>query len=246
MRDWSLQSVTVLAVSGLSARGWIQRISVLLGFVAAAFFIAGRRITTDPNATAPFGAIWDRAVLLSWVSALAVLGLVFVAGWRAYRTRFPLRRTFQAIDAIAFLATGGLVAVGLGVWKLGVAATATTPGAFAPPETVVVYALLAAVVGPAALRRLPVPGWIPGAIQTRVERRMTTAIVVGIGSALVLGWSAPVVTSRLRDDPLWKELIAWFALAGAALSLLYLAAIVIARLRRSADATESAGALLPV
>jgi patatin-related protein len=238
--------VPVLAVSGLSARRLIQRLSVLLGFVAAAFYIAARLITTDPNETAPFGAIWDPAVLLSWVSALGVLGLVFVPGWRAYRTRSVARRVVQALDSAAFLATGGLVAVSLGIWKLGVAATATTPGAFAPPHWVVVYALLAAVVGPAALRRLPVPGWIPSAIQTRVERRMSIAVVVGIGSALVFGWSVPVVAGRLQGDPLWKELIAWFAFAGAALSALYLVAIVIGRLRRRVGANEAAGALLPV
>jgi patatin-related protein len=238
--------VPILAVSGLSARRFVQRFAVLLGFVAAAFYIAARLITTDRSATAPFGAIWDPAVLLSWVSALAVLGLVFVPGWRAYRTRSWWRRTFQGIDAAAFLATGGLVAVGIGIWKLGVAKTATTPGAFAPPHWVVIYALLAAVIGPPALRWLPVPGWIPQRIQRGVERRLSIAVVVGIGSGLVFGWSLPVVARHLFGDPLWQELIAWFAFAGAGLCVLYLAAIVRASLRGSAGATESAGAVVPV
>jgi hypothetical protein len=238
--------VPVLAVSGLSARGLVQRVSVLLGFAAAAFYIAARVITTDPDATAPFGAIWDTSVLLSWVSALAVLGLVFVPGWRAYRTRSTSRRLFQALDAIAFLMTGGLVAVGLGIWKLGVASTATTPGAFSPPHWVVVYALVAAVVGPVALRRLPVPDWIPSAIQSRVERRMSTAVVVGVGAALVFGWSIDPVTSRLQGATVWREVIAWLALAGGALCLLYLAVMVISRARRGEDASQSAGAVLPV
>src|SRR5439155_11597610 len=59
--------VPILAVSGLSARGLVQRAAVLLGFVGAAFYITARLLTAAPGATAPFGAIWDRAVLLSWV-----------------------------------------------------------------------------------------------------------------------------------------------------------------------------------
>jgi hypothetical protein len=80
----AIARVPILPIAGVVSRTWwIRFFGVVVGFGAAAFYVAARLITTDAGKSAPLGSVWSPRVLLTWAAAVAVLAVAAVPGLRA-------------------------------------------------------------------------------------------------------------------------------------------------------------------
>jgi hypothetical protein len=80
----AIARVPLLPIAGVASKTWwIRFFGVVVGFGAAAFYVAARLITTDVGKSAPLGSVWSPRVLLTWAAAVAVLAVAAVPGLRA-------------------------------------------------------------------------------------------------------------------------------------------------------------------
>ena len=150
---------------------------------------------------------------------LTIAGVVFVPGWRAYWTRRWHRRLLEGLAA-AGIAVGAALPISLAFSQLSLAQTLTTPGgSFHPPGWVIRYALAAAVLGGAAVRYLPVPGWVPRLV---ARRTFTAVAVVGAAAGLLIAWSGPRVADNTFGSA-WQVIACSFAWLGILACTLYVA-----------------------
>jgi hypothetical protein len=153
--------VPFLPVTGIASRKLWERVGVVGLFAGAATYVALRLTTADPGAGAPLGSLWSPPVLLTWIAALTVVGVLLVPVLRVAKTdKKPRRWITQGAAALALVAAGLLVPAGLAAWrgKLGVAELLTTGGAEPVPSWLTWLALSVAVAGVPVLRLNPLPG----------------------------------------------------------------------------------------
>jgi hypothetical protein len=94
----SIARAPLLPVSGIASRHVWNRVGVLVAFAGAATYVAVRLTTTAKDEKAPLGSLWSVPVLLSWIAALGVAGVVLVPLLRAARTGSWKRRFTQRGD----------------------------------------------------------------------------------------------------------------------------------------------------
>jgi predicted acylesterase/phospholipase RssA len=110
-----------LPVAGTVARKWGIRAAVAVAFTAFAVWLGWRAVAVenlDARGVAP--AIEDLSlwtVVATLLAALGVLTTAAVAAWRAVRMRGWRARVFYGGGALALLATGGAVALGLAAFS---------------------------------------------------------------------------------------------------------------------------------
>jgi predicted acylesterase/phospholipase RssA len=220
----------LLAVSGSVAPSRFSRLTVILGFWAAAIYLASRVLSTGPGAELKFSSVWSLPSLTALVAALGALGVAGVPGLRAWRHVHILRNVLLA--GFLVLAAGGLAAA-LGIWKgdLDVERVLFAPGAETPPE----WALIAVLgtVGILSLARLPLPGpleWLGGPLD-RLRRGRSMRFLLIAAFAILAAFAGQTVVGAI-DDGLWQAVVAITALAAAPLG----AACAVALWRRTPTA----------
>jgi patatin-related protein len=206
----------LLPISGIASRHLWNRIGVLVGFAAAATYIAAR-LTTADHQPAPLGSLWSVPVLLSWIAALGVAGVVIVPLLRAARTRSWARRLTQG--GMALLLLTAILALPIALarieGKLHFAQIVATPGSFGLPL------ILAGIAFAVTLGGSPLVGlrFLPGAVAARLEpitEKLPMFIVIGVPAALVAvfssiklvevigtNWQAPAALSAFAAIPLF-------------------------------------------
>ena len=211
----------LLPLSGIASQTRWIRLAVVLGLVAAAFYIAARLVTSSGEA-APLGTLWSPPVWLYWIAILVVAGVVGVPALRAWRSQRTAWRIEQSLWALLLLAAGVGIAAALAKLEggLGFADLLVTPGA-EEPRAVVVWFALGVVLGLQLLRL----GWLPSQIvglADRVLRRLPVALLAAAAAATTLVWSGPELWDAFRDGETWQQAAACAAAASLPVGLLYL------------------------
>jgi predicted acylesterase/phospholipase RssA len=195
--------VPFLSVSGLTSQAWGKRLAAGVAYAAAAAYLTTRWLGIQ-NEETRLEAVTSLATIVLWIAVLAVLGLVAVPSWRAWRAEQGIRKVGQGAWAIALLVAGGLVAAGYAWWEFGTWETLTASTGPTPPEWMLWLVL--ATLGPAAylLRRIPSIGPARGPFGTTFDRLDTggalTALAVFVASAVLYGWSVATLWGDARDD----------------------------------------------
>ena len=222
--------VPFLSVSGLTSRAWGKRLAAGVAYAAAAAYLTTRWLGIQ-NEETKLEAVTSLATIVLWIAALAVLGLVAVPGWRAWRAKQAIRKLGQGAWAVALLVAGGLVAAGYAWSEFGTWETLTASTGPTPPEWMLWLVL--ATLGPATylLRRLPSIGPAPAPFGRTIDRLDTggavTALAVFAASAALYGWSIWTLWGDARDDDggTWQwvglALVALATLLGIAYALLH-------------------------
>ena len=226
--------VPFLAVAGVTAGGFLSRLAVLLAFIGGSAFLTARMVSAQADSTAPLGALWSPPVLATWLAAIAVASVALVPAWRAVRSDDPGRKLKQAFWAIALVLTGGAVAVGFGLWKLGFAEGITASGSDKPPGWLSGPMLAIAVSIAAVIRRLPLPSVVQVPLIRGVERAdltggVTALFVIAISIAAAI-WSLDPLWDAFGDGG-WHRAAVLFSAAGVLVAIPY---IFLTRWRRAA------------
>ena len=212
----ALQAVRalLLPVAGVVSRVPAYRFGVLAGFWAAATYLAVRLITTE-RVSAELGLLWSKPVLVAALALLAVLGVALVPLMRLLLGTRPARRIEEGVWALALLGTGGGVGVVFAVMEgdLGFAQVLVGPGAAAPPDWVLWWALV--VIAGLSAVRIPL-------IQDRLDPLLakpwsgltSLALVLSV-AGLVGGWSVGEALAAVADGPGWARITALLALGPA-------------------------------
>lgn len=206
-----------LSVAGMTARSALANLTVVMGFGAAAFYLAARIVTSDNNGRHPvmLGVIVSPPALAMGAALLVVAGVLAVPTWRAAR---GVRRLQQLLWAGALAAAGGLVAIVCGLATLGTAQTLTGSGGFNPGKYVLAFVFLAAGLGVLGVRQLK----FVDQLVEKFERTRTwaTSLIIIAASGLLLVWSAPHILHALNDRS-WHTAAAVAALASMPLLAVY-------------------------
>jgi predicted acylesterase/phospholipase RssA len=222
--------VPFLSVSGLTSQAWGKRLAAGVAYAAAAAYLTTRWLGIQSEETR-LEAVTSLATIVLWIAALAVLGLVAVPSWRAWRAKQGTRKLGQGAWAIALLVAGGLIAASYAWWEFGTWETLTASTGPTPPEWMLWLVL--ATLGPAAylVRRLPSVGPARVLFGRTINRLDTggalTAFAVFVASAVLCGWSVVTLLGDARDDDggIWQwvgvVLVALATLLGIAYALFH-------------------------
>jgi patatin-related protein len=206
----------LLPIAGVSSRSWWNRLGVVVGFAAAATFLAARLLQADPRLPAEISGLRSWSFLLTLLALAAVLGVVLVPFVRALRGSRPrrLRQLFWlGLLVLAFAPFVALANVRVIEGPLTLGQLLAAPGAPAVPGWLV-GVVATVVLGLPLLQGIG----LPGAVRARLERRLgrpwggwlSLALLVAAAVGL-LRYSLPPVFSALGDG--WHESVA----AGSAL-----------------------------
>lgn len=204
----------LLSIAGTVASGWIYRLTVAVGFWAAALFLTSRIVTTAGGATLTFETIWTTETLTALVALLGAVGVTMVPGLRAWRNVQPVRNLFYVV---ALLATAGGLAALLSITSgdLDLERVLFAPDADTPESSWVLLAPLFAL-GIVSASSLPLPTWtehlspVLKFFATGVP--MCLLMIVGFGIPGV--YAAGVLLDNLGDGA-WQTVAAGLALLGA-------------------------------
>jgi hypothetical protein len=192
----------------------VRRAAVGIGFVAAAWYLASRLVTTVPSGpkhNPEVNLIWSRPVLVSIVAVLAVVGVASVPLFRALRDRKRLRNGALLLSILITAgAFGAVVAVIRG--DLDAADLVLAPKSAEPPNLVLSLAILA-TLGIAAARLPPVFRRITNMLE-RPWSAITLVALIGVAAALIWFTASPL-WDALSASPWWKPVTAALALFGA-------------------------------
>lgn len=221
---YSLRAVLFPLAGAVSRVAW-YRVAVIVGFWAAAVYLAARIVNTQacPDAADPscddvsLPAIWSTPVLLSYIALLAVFGVVLLAVVRVIRTRQKTKWAWHGAWGVALLATGGVGAIALALCNdVPWANLLVAKGAPDPPERLPEL-ILALVLG-LPLTRLLSPARRAVSVLLRSSKWVNLTM---IGLFLILtGW---LVFDQIRDelrphlgvDGEWETLVAMAGTYGA-------------------------------
>jgi patatin-related protein len=139
---YSLRAALFPLAGAVSRVVW-HRVAVIVGFWAAAVYLAARIVTTHgcPDRAADrcdevsLQTIWSAPVLLSYLALFAVIGVVLLAVLRVVRTRKKTKWVWHGAWGLALLATGGVGAIVLALLNdVPWTNLLVSKGAHAPPE----------------------------------------------------------------------------------------------------------------
>lgn len=208
---FGLVRTPLLAIAGTVAESRFARLTVVLGFWAAAIFLTSRLVGaegTDPT----FSDAWSPKTLAALVAALGVLGTATVPGLRAIR---GVNRDRNGPLAFALVGTAGGFAAALALIfgpLDNIKQLLFAPGADSPPEWVLAVALFS--VGLLSAARLPLPGRLDSLAEKL--RGRSTAAVLALAFAL-LGFFAGIDLVGSFDQGAWQKASVVLAAAAAPL-----------------------------
>jgi predicted acylesterase/phospholipase RssA len=201
----------LLAVTGMSARGWLLRIPVVLGFWAASIYLAARVI--DTSGSADLGALEFPEVLLALVAALSVIGVAVLPSVRGLRRRWQPVALAEFLAAFLILAAGGGAAIvgALGFGGLSPGQLIVANGFDPPPDW---------VLGPALAIILGLPLAAPALLTwagnwvTDLSRQVAgAAVLLGLVSIVIGVWMGLDLTDAIGGGS-WQTVASLIALIG--------------------------------
>lgn len=216
--------IALLPIAGTVSRAPVYRLGMIVGFWAAALYLAARMLTIDPRVPAEVQLLGSKDTIVALLALFIVLGVAFVPGIRARQPAVGLggwwRRIVQGLACVLLLASGGVAAMFITgsaadvSWPDVIVAPDAAPDAHDPPEWVLGVAI-ALLAGPIAAGLLPGGRRVFGDLLARpwgggavFGALVAVAIAVGVNSAEVV-WPA------LYDPDQGPQAIAWLALAVA-------------------------------
>jgi patatin-related protein len=245
----------LLAIAGTVATKWWIRATAVLGFWAAAMFLASRIVTEkfNPHGSAAeqaevpleFEAVWTPGTLLMMTALLSVVGFVLVPALRARNGVSPVKNVFYALGLIL---SGGVLAGALAmiVQDLNLDRVLFTPGAENPPESIL-WAVLA-LLGVASLSRFPLPKRTQKLLRPILEKlsrhgAWTCALLavtfVVLSAFTVQSLAGSIDESVLHHDAArWRGIASVVALIGAPIAAGF--AVSLGRRRRKPKADQPA------
>jgi predicted acylesterase/phospholipase RssA len=216
----SIARAPLLPVSGIASRHFWNRVGVLVGFAAAVIYVVTRLTTAKHNA-APLGSLWSVPVLLSWLAALGVAGVVVVPLVRTLRTKSWRRRFTQGVMGLLLLAATLGLPIGLArvEGKLHFAQILATPGSFGLPV------ILAGVTFTVVLGGSPLVGlrFLPGSLAKPLQPiadKLPMFVVIGHPAALDAVFSSVKLVEVMGSN--WQAIAAISAFAAIPLFAVYL------------------------
>lgn len=225
----------LLAIAGTVANRWWIRATAMLGFWAAAMFLASRIVTErfNPHGTPAeqaevpleFEAVWTPGTLLMVTALLGVVGFVLVPGLRARNGVSPVKNFFFALGLTL---SGGVLAGALAmiVRDLHLDRVFFTPGAENPPEWIL-WAVLA-LLGVASLSRFPLPPRTQKVLRPLLEKLSRngtwTCALLAVTFVVLSAFTVQSLTGIVDESVLhheaahWRGIAAVVALVGAPLA----------------------------
>ena len=201
----------LLAVTGMSARGPWLRIPLVLGFWAAALYMAARVL--DTQASADIDSIVFNQFLLAAIAAVTVLGVAALPVVRGLRRRWQPVAFGEFAATLLIIVAGGGAPIGLAL-GLGDGFTPADlivgSGFDAPPDGVLDLAIIAALGLPLAQAILlsRVPSWI----LDLMKGGAVSAVLLGVVSILVSVWTVQNLVDAIGEGPAWRTIAALTAL----------------------------------
>ena len=201
---------SLLAVTGMSARGWLLRIPLVLGFWAAALYLTTRVVQTDGSADLDSIAINE--ILLALVAATSVIGVATLPAVRGLRRKWRPVAFAEFAMAFGVLAAGGGAAIvaALAFGHLSPGQLIVANGFDEPRDWAVDVALFAILgiplTGPAVVR------WAQNVGADLTKHVAVAAILVTAVSILIGVWMGPDLIDAIKDGPAWKTVSALVAL----------------------------------
>jgi Protein of unknown function (DUF3376) len=200
----------LLAVRGVAAKGFPLRIPLVLGFWAAALYIAARLV--DTSGSADLDAIVWNEILLALVAVLTVIGVAVLPIVRGLRRRWRPVAFAEFAGALAIIAVGGGAAVGLAL-AFG---PDLTPGKLiigngfdSPPDWVLDLAIATALG--LSLARTPLLGRFPW-FQNLSKGGAVSAALLAAVAVLVSVWTVQDLVNAIEQGPAWRTVVALVAL----------------------------------
>jgi predicted acylesterase/phospholipase RssA len=201
----------LLAVTGMSARGWLLRIPVVLGFWAASIYLAARVIGT--SGSADLGALQFPELLLALVATLSVIGVAVLPSVRGLRRRWQPVALAEFLAAFLILAAGGGAAI-----VAALAFGGLTPGqlivanGFDPPPDWVLGPALAIILGlPLAAPALLT--WAGNWVTDLSRQVAGAAVLLGLVSIVLGVWMGLDLVDAIGGGS-WQTVASLIALIG--------------------------------
>ncbi len=204
----------LLPMAGVVAQHWYNRVGVVLAFVASAWFLAARTVTTM-NRPADLAHLSTPELLVSAIALLVVLGTTAVPAYRLVRgdkTDWAIQGVWVALLlGIGVLATIVLAMTG----PLNVGQLIVQPGATAVP-TILLAPTVLIVLG---IVLVPVP--LIGSQLTQLFQQAwagaASSVLAFLAAGCLIGWAQAPLRHALAHGQSWQVATALVALVGAPL-----------------------------
>jgi predicted acylesterase/phospholipase RssA len=209
-----------LAIAGVTAEKWWNRVAALVVFVAGSIYLTARALTAEGEPPAKLSSLWNPGSLAAIVAVLAVVGLVVLPLWRATQARLRGRKIRQALWALALFATSGLAALVCGFFDVGTANTIASTRGFALPTALSWLVVGASLGAPVIVRRLPIPAVGKRGLSRFAMRPEAASVLTTLVAVVVLAYAAPELWGAI-DDGGWRAAAAVAAFASVPVAFLY-------------------------
>jgi patatin-related protein len=226
----------LLPISGVVARSARARAAVIIGFAAAATYLAARLLSTVPETDGrpnhpSLGELWDPAVLLSWMAVLVLGGAIIVPTIRALRARSDRRwrKLWLSALSLALIVSAFGVPIGAAMMggHFGVEQLLGMPGAAGIPNGGTKTVLGLIVGTPVVLATIAAAFPFKQKLSDFIDRHLPFSILYSVVGAFVLCWSIWKITQHWNWN--WRAYIGISAGAAALLFAIYIAQAMLNR-----------------
>jgi predicted acylesterase/phospholipase RssA len=208
-----LLRAVVLPMAGIVAQHWWNRLGVMLAFVASAWFLAGRTITTMPGKPADLAhlSIWE--LIVSSIAVLVVAGTAAVPGIR-FLWGSKSGRVAQALWFVAIAGTGAAATLGVAVGvDLNVGQLIVQPGAKGVLKILLAPTIL--IVFGIALVPVPLLGHRLTDLAERAWAGKASSLLALVAAGCLIGWAQAPLRHAIFDEGNWHTTVALIAVIGA-------------------------------
>jgi predicted acylesterase/phospholipase RssA len=203
----------LLPVSGVVAQHWRNRLAVVLAFVASAWFLAGRTVTTMTDKPADLAHLSLLELLATVIAILVVIGTSAVP---IYRLVYGNKADWavQGLWVLLLLGTGFGATIALAAFgHLNAGQLIVQPGARSVPKILLLPAGLI-VLG---IVLVPVPfvrSWL-AKIARQAWGDTTSWLLAFIAAVCLIGWAQAPLRHAVANGQRWQSTIALVAIFGA-------------------------------
>lgn len=214
----------LLAVRGASAQRPLDRLAVVLGFAGAAWYATARyiKIPASTDGNFPLKLLWSATFLAFFVSVLAILGVVFVPGVRAARTKKKLRMVGQGVFDLALTLSAGLLATLWIYHRNGFEEAITTFHSTYAPPTALLWIVAAAGGFQVASSLNSILKWGAPVFRATGQHVYRLSLVFGAIGATLAGYAASQVLAPALSPIRGTSALAILAFAAPVALAVYL------------------------
>ena len=206
----------LLPVSGVVAQHWYNRVAVIFAFVASAWFLAARTVTTTASLPADLAKLSATELLVTLIAVLVVFGTAAVPIYRLLRgnrTDWAAQGAWTAL----LLGTGLVVTIVLAVsGPLNFGQLIVQPGAKAVP-TILMLPTALIVLG-IVLVPVPLIGSRLASLSQQSWAGFTSLALAFAAAVCLIGWAQAPLFHAVGYGQSWQNDTALVALIGAPLA----------------------------